>query len=250
MQMLDDRFDDLLRDSARDYNDPPETPREEMWAAIQARMAEGKEAEKGEKVEKADRASPERSEGAEEAEAAEQADTRDPRVLPFRNFRSFRPVHLAAGIAALLALGIGLGRLTVQKPNPVPAPVSVATETPRTGGTAYQIATTEHLSQSEAFLTLFRASLRSGGSERLASATARQLLATNRLLLDSPAASDAKTRLLLQDLELVLAEIAQLSPQPRTRDLDLITDGLEQGGVLSRLRTAVPSGASSTQGAL
>jgi hypothetical protein len=116
---------------------------------------------------------------------------------------------------------------------------------------AYQVATTEHLSQSEAFLTLFRASLRSGGrDERLASATARQLLATNRLLLDSPAATDARTRLLLQDLELVLAEISQLSPQPRARDLDLITQGLEQGGVLSRLRIAVPSGASITQGAL
>jgi hypothetical protein len=127
----------------------------------------------------------------------------------------------------------------------------VAAESPRTkSGTAYQIATTEHLSQSEAFLTLFRASLRSGGNERLASPTAGQLLATNRLLLDSPAGSDPKTRLLLQDLELVLAEIAQLPPRPRIHDVDLITEGLEQGGMLSRLRTAVPSGASSTQGAL
>jgi hypothetical protein len=117
--------------------------------------------------------------------------------------------------------------------------------------TAYQLATTEHLSQSEAFLTLFRASLRvNGGNEQLAAATARQLLATNRLLLDSPAAKDGKTRLLLQDLELVLAEIAQLSPQSRSRDLDLITQGLERGGVMSRLRTAVPSGPSTTQGAL
>jgi ubiquinone biosynthesis protein UbiJ len=97
---------------------------------------------------------------------------------------------------------------------------------------------------------LFRASVRQGGNEQLASATARQLLATNRLLLDSPAANDGRTRLLLQDLELVLAEIAQLSPQPRSRDLDLITEGLERGGVMSRLRTAVPSGPSTTQGAL
>ena len=214
--MLDDRFDDLLRESARDYNDPPETPREEMWAKIRA--------EKTEKTEKTDDS--------------------------IRPFRPLRPLRLAAGIAALLALGIGLGRLTARKPEPLPVPVSVATGTPTAKGTAYQIAATEHLSQSEAFLTLFRASLRSGGNERLASATARQLLATNRLLLDSPAASDAKTRLLLQDLELVLAEIAQLSPQPRPRDLDLITEGLEQDGVLSRLRTAVPSGASSTRGAL
>jgi hypothetical protein len=213
MKMLDDRFDDLLRDSARDYNDPPETPREEMWAAIQAKRAE----------------------------------KTDPALRPLRQLRPFR---WAAGIAALLALGIGLGRLTVRSPQPVPAPVPLATEVPKAKGTAYQIATIEHLSQSEAFLTLFRASLRTGGNERLAPATAGQLLATNRLLLDSPAASDARTRLLLQDLELVLAEIAQLSPRPKTRDLDLITEGLEQGGVLSRLRTAVPSGASSTQGAL
>jgi hypothetical protein len=212
--MLDDRFDDLLRESASDYNDPPETPREEMWAAIQAKRTE-------------------------------QADDS---VLPLRPLRHLR---WAAGIAAVLALGIGLGRLTVRRPEPAPAPLTVVTAPPNAkGNAAYQIATTEHLSQSEAFLTLFRASLRSGGNERLASATAGQLLATNRLLLDSPAASDAKTRLLLQDLELVLAEIAQLSPQPKTRDLDLITEGLEQGGVLSRLRTAVPSGASSTQGAL
>jgi len=217
--MLDDRFDDLLRESARDYNDPPETPREEMWAKI-------------------------RAEKTEETEKTEKTDD------SIRPFRPLRPLRLAAGIAALLALGIGLGRLTARKPEPLPVPVSVATGTPTAKGTAYQIAATEHLSQSEAFLTLFRASLRSGGNERLASATARQLLATNRLLLDSPAASDAKTRLLLQDLELVLAEIAQLSPQPRPRDLDLITEGLEQGGVLSRLRTAVPSGASSTRGAL
>jgi len=51
-------------------------------------------------------------------------------------------------------------------------------------------------------------------------------------------------------LELVLAEIAQLSPASRSRDLDLITEGLEQGGVLSRLRTAVPAGTSATRGAL
>jgi hypothetical protein len=116
---------------------------------------------------------------------------------------------------------------------------------------AYELATTEYLSQSEAFLTLFRASLRqNAGNQQLAAATARQLLATNRLLLDSPAAEDSKTKLLLQDLELVLAQIAQLSPQSRSRDLDLITEGLERAAVMTRLRTAVPSGPSTTQGAL
>ena len=49
--------------------------------------------------------------------------------------------------------------------------------------TAYRLATEEHLAQSEAFLTLFRASLERPGDHRLASATARQLLAGNRLLM-------------------------------------------------------------------
>lgn len=229
--MLDDRFEDQLRDSAREYNDPPETPREEMWAAIHAER--GEKAEKGEKAER-------------------EAPATTGEILPLRplrHLRPLRPLRLLAGIAALLALGIGLGRLSVHTPQPVATPVSVARATPR-GTAAYRLATTEHLGQSEAFLTLFRASVRGHGDERLASATARQLLATNRLLLDSPAASDPRTKLLLQDLELVLAEIAQLAPQPRARDLDLITEGLEQGGVLSRLRMAVPSGASTTQGAL
>jgi hypothetical protein len=222
--MIDDRLDDLLRDAARDHNAPPETPREEMWQRIVM----------------------ERTEKTENRQ-------RNP-VLPFRSLPHLpllRPLSWAAGIAALLALGIGLGRLSVDRPAAVSLPQSVAVvEAPRVSATAYRLTTTEHLSQSEAFLTLFRASVRKPGTERLASATARQLLATNRLLLDSPAANDARTRLLLQDLELVLAEIAQLSPEPRSRDLRLITDGMEQGGVLSRLRTAVPAGTSVTQGAL
>jgi hypothetical protein len=229
--MIDDRFDDQLRELARDYNEPPETPRDLMWQRIVAERAQAKDPAKGDRVEKAEK---------------------EPRVLPFRSVRrfAFRPVGLAAGIAALLALGIGLGRMTAPTQNS-PAPTVVATEAaPRRSEVAYQLAATEHLSQSESFLTLFRASVRRGGNEQLASTTARQLLATNRLLLDSPAATDNRTRLLLQDLELVLAQIAQLSGRPSSPDLDLITNGLDESGVMSRLRTAVPSGTSATQGVL
>jgi hypothetical protein len=226
--MLDQEFEDRLKAAAGDYNAPPATPRDRMWAAIQARRAaEGKEAA----ITEAERAGSERG------------------IVPFRPYRSFRSFRLAAGIAAVLALGIGLGRLSIDRPTTVEWE-SPASEIPRLSTAAYQLTTTEHLSQSEAFLTLFRASLSKRGNEQLASATARHLLATNRLLLDSPAATDARMKLLLQDLELVLAEIAQLSPQLRSRDLDMIKEGLEQGGVLSRLRTAVPSGSSTTQGAL
>jgi hypothetical protein len=227
---MDDRFDHQLRAAARDYHEPPETPREIMWARIVAAK------EKTEKTEKTER-----------------AEWKARHLLRLRSLRPLRPLrHLsyAAGIAAVLALGIGLGRWTADQPGSATGTAAAGAEAPQTNTTAYHLAATEHLGQSEAFLTLFRASVRGRGDEQLASATARQLLATNRLLLDSPAARDARTRLLLQDLELVLAEIAQLSLSPRSRDLDLITEGLEEGGVLSRLRTAVPAGTSVSQGAL
>jgi hypothetical protein len=224
---MNDRIDGQLRAAARDYNEPPETPREAMWERIVVER-------KSEKSEKAER-------------------TESGGTIPFRHLRflrQLRPLTIGAGVAALLAIGIGLGRLTVRQSDPAGPPPDPASEAPSVNAAAYRLATTEHLSQAEAFLTLFRASVRRGGDERLATATARQLLATNRLLLDSPAARDARTRVLLQDLELVLAEIAQLSSQPRSGELDLITEGMEQGGVLSRLRTAVPAGTSATQGVL
>jgi hypothetical protein len=220
--MLDDRFDDQLRESAKEYNVPPETPRDAMWAAIQAKRAE-------------------KTEKTEEARTA---------VIPLRPLRHLRPLHWSAGIAALLAIGIGLGRMSAPRTEPAPAPVAATAPASPSTGMAYQVVTAEHLGQAEAFLTLFRTTVRRGGNEQLASATARQLLATNRLLLDSPAGSDNKTRLLLQDLELVLAQIAQLSPRPSSPDLDLITDDLKDSGVMSRLRTRVPAGTGTTQGVL
>jgi hypothetical protein len=153
----------------------------------------------------------------------------------------------------LLAVGVGIGRLTQPGRPDRGAPVanwgpSIAPS--RVNEAAYRLTTIEHLGQSEAFLTLFRASLRTGGQERLASATARQLLATNRMLLDSPAAQNRRTRLLLEDLELVLAEIAQLAADAGPDDRELIREGLNRGGVLSRLRTEVPAGTTLTRGEL
>jgi hypothetical protein len=169
-----------------------------------------------------------------------------------RPARAPRPrwIPWAAAAAAVLAVGIGIGRLSVPESNHPSPSVADAAAAPRVNPTAYRLAAEEHLAQSEAFLTLFRTSLERPGDHRLASATARQLLAGNRLLLDSPAARDEATRRLLEDLELVLAEIAQLSPGSPAQDLELIRDGIERGDVLSRLRQAVPTGTVPNHGAL
>lgn len=204
----DEPLDSALAAAAREYHPPPPTPREAMWRAIETRR----------RLE----------------------DTQRP---PLRHWLPW-----AAAAAALLAAGIGLGRLTA--PQHGAPPTTAVAAAPKVNETAYRLATVEHLSQSEAFLALFRASVRAGGQERLASATARELLATNRLLLDSPAARERRTRLLLEDLELVLAEIAQLAPDAPAGDRNLVREELERGDVLVRLRAMVPAGTTPTRGDL
>jgi hypothetical protein len=118
--------------------------------------------------------------------------------------------------------------------------------------TAFAVAAERHFAQAETFLTLFRASVREGKDESLAPAAARELLVSNRLLMDSPAAEDPKVSRLLDDIELVLAQIAQLPVEDKQADAQMITDGLEAGGILTRIRTEVTSGpvAAVPQGAL
>ncbi|HUF36742.1 MAG TPA: hypothetical protein VMN37_12380 [Gemmatimonadales bacterium] len=204
-----EQLDEPLRQAAREYHQPGPTPREAIWLGIERGRRAG----------------------------------RRPRV-GVRIVRRWLPLAAVAG--AVLAAGVGIGRLTVQSDaGPVARAGEATADAGRAANAAYRLAALEHLSQSEEFLTLFRISL--GRSEpRLASATARRLLGTNRLLLDSPAAMDRPTRLLLEDLELVLAGIAQLPEDARRQDLDLITEGMERGDVMPRLRTAVPSGAASS----
>lgn len=278
---MDDRIDDLLRDEVRDYNEPPATPRDAMWERIQAARSGG-----------AINAS---LRSGEAAEAIGSRDASGDRIAaaaprPRNDRRSLMPLfRLGVGIAALLALGIGIGRRMERSGSPAapsvattparPAPSGAdtvsapavtepvdngrelaaaprsaaprglpATTVSRTerlagaGSTAYDMALGQHLGQSEAFLTLFRSSVRSGHVDPVAFAAARQLLSTNRLLLDSRAGADPRSRQLLQDLELVLAQIAQLGAAGDSSDVHIVTEDMDRGDVLPRLRTAVPAG--------
>jgi hypothetical protein len=160
--------------------------------------------------------------------------------------RAARPVWrrlgFPLGIAALIALGIGLGRWTAPHgtTETAPAPVLAGAQTPN--NRSITTAANEHLTRTEAFLTEFRASVRgAAGPERFA-ATSRDLLLETRLLLDAPALQDTRVLGLLQDLELILVQIAQLQTEHRSGDVEMITDGLNQRDVLPRLRTAIPAG--------
>jgi len=214
MTQEEDRFDRLLREAGQDYHRPPDTPREELWRRIQA---------------------------AREA--------RRRRVITIRPW-----LRWGLGVAALLALGIGIGRWTAIGPRatgPVAALPALA-EPSEGAALAYRVAAAQYLTRTEALLTGFRSEASAGAPDAQFAVQARDLLTTTRLMLDSPAAADPRLKGLLEDLELVLAQIAQLAANGDREDVQLINQGLEQRSVLLRLRTAIPAGPGPmrTQGAL
>ena len=106
----------------------------------------------------------------------------------------------------------------------------------------YQVAAYRHLENAEALLTAFRTDSRDARMDAQLSTWARDLLSNTRLLLDSPAADDPQRARLLGDLELVLAQIVQLSPGAAAQDRELIEGSIQSGQVMTRLRTAIPAG--------
>jgi hypothetical protein len=108
---------------------------------------------------------------------------------------------------------------------------------------AYQLTAVRHLSEAEALLTSFRT--RTTADQQMDAqlgSWARELLSNTRLLLDSPVANDPRRRPLLEDLELVLVQIVQLSPGSTAQDRELIEKTLQHDHVMTRLRTAIPAG--------
>src|SRR6266704_1598043 len=153
------------------------------------------------------------------------------------------------GIAALLALGVAIGRWSATGS---PTSSRVAGTGERTSAFVYQLAAAQYLSRTEALLTGFRTEIHGRAPTAQFSVQARDLLCTTRLMLDSPAARDVRLKSLLEDLELVLAQIAQLPSSGDRDDVQLINQGLDQRSVLLRLRTANPAspGPVRTQGVL
>ena len=142
------------------------------------------------------------------------------------------------GLAAMLVLGVGIGRL-VSPGGPFHA--VPAASAPAGASTAYRVAAGQYLARTEVLLTDFHGENRRSRPSPEFIASARELLTTTRLMLDSPAADDPRLAGLLEDLELVLAQISRLQLEPGQRgDFDLIDQSITQSGVLTRLRAATP----------
>jgi hypothetical protein len=95
----------------------------------------------------------------------------------------------------------------------------------------------DYLASTEALLASFPVDAQRGRGPEIAT-WARQLLLDTRLLIDSPAGSDTELVRLLQDLELVLAQIASLPANNPQLEIQLIEEAIRQNRVLARLRLA------------
>jgi len=204
-QHEDPKFEQWLKDAAKAYHSPLPTPREEIWKRIEAAR-------------------------------------RNKHVIALRPW-----MRWAVAAAAVLILGIGIGRWTAHQSSARNGGTAVAvtdSAAPAQSDLSYQIAATQYLSHTEAFLTSFRADagLHRGANSARFTRQARDLLSTTRLMLDSPAGKDQRLRSLLEDLELVLVQISQVDPSHDGHDTDLITQGMNQSNVLPKLRSAIPAG--------
>ncbi|MFL5618509.1 MAG: hypothetical protein ACJ79A_08975 [Gemmatimonadaceae bacterium] len=111
--------------------------------------------------------------------------------------------------------------------------------------TFYRTAAMQTLAQAEALLTTYRSAenVRDPQAMQQAARWARDVLSSTRLLLDSPAGRDPQMRSLFTDLELILAQIVQLSGMPlQARERELIDHAMRDRDLLPRIRSAVPAG--------
>lgn len=205
-------MDDLTRLLREEYNPPPPAPREEMWAAIQAGL---------------------RSHGAPPVSLEDARRRRAP--------RPWRQVGWAAAAAAVLGLGVSIGRVTA----PAGPPVAEAPTEEGAAASLVRLAAAEHLGRTEELLRMVRADGRGGRLDPAMGAWARGLLTQTRLLLDRTEGEDPTMRELLEDLELVLVQIVAVADggdEERVRsELALALDGIEQREVLPRIEAVLPT---------
>jgi hypothetical protein len=198
--MDDNELDKLLTDAVRSYRPPPAAPLDAIWSRV-------------------------------EAEAfAPRAVRRAPGWMAF-----------GGAIAATLLFGVLIGRATATRgvvaiPPQASARARLASNAP---AYPYQRTTQEFLGRTAALLVALPSKDRPGTNDPQLAGQARQLLGTTRLLLDSPVGRDQRMKDLLEDLELVLAQVARLQPQRPGESLTLINEALEERDVVPRIRSAV-----------
>jgi len=207
--------DDLLKKLTSDYNAPREDfDREALWNRIQSER---------------------------------DASTRPVRHAPRTSPRTRRWLQTMVAVAAVLLIGIAIGRWSAPEMPDVPTDAPIVAENPTPTrddqpSMAQRLYARDVLLRTETLLTEFRlAAVSPDPPASRALPWASGLLLETRLLLDSPVSENDELTRLLRDLELILAEIVQLTESADERERREIRQSLEERGVMLRLRKAVPA---------
>lgn len=218
----DTPLDPRLRELIENYREAPrpldEARRERIFAGVQARRATA------------------RARTQHHSRAARRG---TPRVMPW----------IAA--AAVLVIGIGIGRVLPTERDAAPRLDPASSDAPRfsqeTSEALYLLAARDYLARTTTLLTEFRQAAAQPTPELDATpgnGTVRwagELLLETRLLLDSPASENQRIARLLRDLELILAEIVQLADSASPREREVLRKSLEERSVFLRLQQEIPA---------
>jgi hypothetical protein len=203
--MSEDRLEQIINTAADHYNVPPVNPPfDQMWTAIEA-----------------------------EAFA--------PKV---QSIAAARGTSLAGNpwlrMAAVLVLGVAIGRLTMQAPASPPAMVEASAPVqPNVAQASYQLSAERYLGQTVTLLASLPRQLQTGGTDSAYITKASQSLAQLRMLMDSPAANNPRLRALFEDLELVLVQVVQMPNSGSPSEAKLIRQAMQERDVMPRLVDAV-----------
>lgn len=198
--MDDRRLDELLDDAAQHYRVPPKAPFDAIWAGVEREALDAR---------------------------------------PVTVAAPSRRLGVSLALAASLVIGVLAGRLSMSERAPDIAAGSSANAQPIRNADPYQRTTEEFLNRSAVLLaSLAQEGAGSAANDRF-SAQASQLLTTTRVLLDSPVGTDRRMKDLLQDLELVLAQVARIQAPRHRAELTLITEALQERDLVPRIKSAV-----------
>jgi hypothetical protein len=196
--MTDEQFESLMGDAANNWRVPRAAPLDEIWADVSSEV-----------------------------------------FGPGRRFqvpRILRSRWLAA--AAVLLVGIAIGRATAPDSQSPPVPTIALQQDAPAPAEPYDLVTERYLAQTVSLLVGLPQQLAAGKTDSAFQRQAEESLTNLRLLMDSPATDNPRLHSLFDDLELVLVQVIQLPRNGSATDADLIRQAIQQRDVLPRLRYA------------
>lgn len=274
--MNDDKMDELLNEAARDYNKPGAVPREEMWAGIARHRAVGRLGGQavgrrrqrilvwpaigvaaaallavgvmlGRRIERR---------GMAPVTVAAKRDSIKPAVdsgkSPAQDTvqKALREETNRTNAMARRLAAASPNRPSAESPDR-PDAQSPDRPTAQSPGLAFRLVVLRHLAGSEALITSFRSEAKRGEMDAQIAQWSREMLGTTRLLEASAASDDPVMKRLLEDLDLIIAQIAVYAARGTNNpeDLDLIEQSINQRGILPKLRSTMPASASGSTAA-